>query len=155
MPAQTALAYLRARLGEEAHVSAWLQVDQARIDAFAEATLDRQWIHVDRERAAASTYGTTIAHGFLTLSLVPHLARPSLPAEPPFHDTVMRVNYGVNRVRFPSPVPEGARLRARTVFVEAESVGESTLQLVRRVTIEVDGAAKPACVADQVVRLVF
>ena len=154
MPAQAALEHIRSRLGEELHVSDWVSVEQDRIDAFADATLDHQWIHVDPERAAASPFGSTIAHGFLTLSLIPHLARPSLPDAPPF-DARMRINYGLNKVRFPQPVPAGARVRSRTTIVEAEQVGESAVQLVRRVTVEIENALKPACVCDQVVRLLY
>jgi len=155
MPFQAALERIRSRLGEELHVSDWLSVEQARIDAFADATLDHQWIHVDPERAAASPFGTTIAHGFLTLALIPHLARDSLPQEPPFDDAKMRINYGLNKARFPHPVPCGARVRSRTAIVEAAPVGDSVIQLVRRVTVEVEDAPKPGCVADQVVRLVY
>ncbi len=154
MPAQAALERIRSRLGEELHVSDWVSVDQGRIDAFADATLDHQWIHVDAERAAASPFGSTIAHGFLTLSLIPHLARPSIPDEPPF-DAKMRLNYGLNKVRFPHPVPAGARVRSRTTIVEAEPVGEAGVQLVRRVTVEIENGPKPACVCDQVVRLLY
>ena len=154
MSAQAALDRLRAHLGEELHISDWVSVEQDRIDAFADATLDDQWIHVDPERAAASPLGTTIAHGFLTLSLIPHLARPSLPVEPPF-DARMRINYGLNKVRFPQPVPAGARVRSRTTIVEADPVGDTGVQLVRRVTVEIENAAKPACICEQVVRLVY
>jgi acyl dehydratase len=155
MPRQDALDALQSMVGEEIHVSDWLTVDQAMIDAFADATLDHQWIHVDPQRAASSRFGSTIAHGFLTLSLVPHLALEAIPHAPPFDDAKMRINYGLDKVRFPQPVPAGARVRSRTMIVEVGPAGESGIQLIRRVTVELEDAPKPACVADQVVRIAF
>jgi len=144
----TDVASLRARVGQEIAVSGWLEVTQARIQQFADATGDHQWIHLDTERAAAeSPFGSTIAHGFLTLSLLSPLIRDAL------HFTGLRlaVNYGLNRVRFVSPVPAGARVRARIV---PESVGEvaGSIQVVWNVTIEREHADKPACVAEWIVR---
>ena len=144
----TDVASLRARVGQEIAVSDWLEVTQARIQQFADATGDHQWIHLDTERAAAeSPFGSTIAHGFLTLSLLSPLIRDAL------HFTGLRlaVNYGLNRVRFVSPVPPGARIRARIV---PGSVGEvaGSIQVVWNVTIEREHADKPACVAEWIVR---
>ena len=125
----------------------WVEVDQARIDAFAAATDDHQWIHVDPERAALGPFGTTIAHGYLTLALLPAFLGQVF--EP---DASLTVNYGLNRVRFTSPVPVGSRLRAR---FEVLSSGEvpGGVQLVAAVTVEREGVDKPACVAEAVYRL--
>lgn len=139
---------VRGVVGEPLGPTAWLTVDQARIDRFAEATGDHQWIHVDRERARQeSPFGTTIAHGYLTLSLVSHF----LPQLLEFRGFAMGVNYGCNKVRFPAPVPEGARIRATATIVEATDVAGG-VQLVTEVVIEVEGGGKPACVAEIVSR---
>ncbi|MBB3606016.1 acyl dehydratase [Mycolicibacterium sp. BK556] len=141
-----------AAAGIELGVSDWLTVDQARIDAFAAATGDNQWIHVDRSRAAAeSPYGTTIAHGLLTLSLVPALSKQCFVVD----NAKMGVNYGLNKVRFVSPVPADARVRVRSRLVEVTSVDDSTVQLTVNHTVEVDGATKPAAVAEMIGRYVF
>ncbi|QIS19056.1 MaoC family dehydratase [Nocardia terpenica] len=141
------LAALQGAVGEEIGVSGWLTVDQERIDRFAEATGDHQWIHVDRERAAQGPYGGTIAHGFLTLSLLIPLANEATSVG----GIRMGINYGLNRVRFITPVPAGGRIRAR---VKLDSVADipDGVQAVRTVTIELEGAAKPACVAETIVR---
>ncbi|ATL66898.1 MaoC family dehydratase [Nocardia terpenica] len=141
------LAALQQAVGEEIGVSGWLTVDQERIDRFAEATGDHQWIHVDRERAAQGPFGGTIAHGFLTLSLLVPLADEATSVG----GIRMGINYGLNRVRFITPVPAGGRIRAR---VRLDSVAEipDGVQAVRTVTIELEGAAKPACVAETIVR---
>jgi acyl dehydratase len=147
------LAALEAAVGTETGPTDWVTIDQARINAFADATEDHQWIHVDPERAASGPFGTTVAHGFLTLSLVPYLSAQLRQVE----GVRMGVNYGLNRVRFPAPVPSGARVRARATLISCERVqgpGDAA-QLVNRVTIEIDGNAKPACVADVVSRLYF
>ncbi len=144
----TDVASLRARVGQEIAVSGWLEVTQARIQQFADATGDHQWIHLDTERAAAeSPFGSTIAHGFLTLSLLSTLIRDAL------HFTGLRlaVNYGLNRVRFVSPVPSGARIRARIVPGSVDEVAGG-IQVVWNVTIEREHADKPACVAEWIVR---
>jgi acyl dehydratase len=147
------LAALEAAVGTETGPTDWFTIDQARIDAFADATEDHQWIHVDPERAASGPFGTTVAHGFLTLSLVPYLAGQLRRVE----GVRMGVNYGLDRVRFPAPVPSGARLRARSTLISCERVPGTpdAAQLVNRITIEVEGNAKPACVADAVTRLYF
>ena len=136
------------RVGEEIAVSDWLQVTQTRIDQFAEATGDHQWIHVDPARAAAELpSGTTIAHGFLTLSLLSTLIRESIR----FTGLRMAINYGLNRVRFVSPVPAGARIRALITLQGVDAVSGG-FQVTWQVTVERDGNDKPACVADWIVR---
>jgi acyl dehydratase len=141
------LASLKARVGEELAVGEWLTVDQAMIDKFADATGDHQWIHIDRERAAEGPFGTTIAHGFLTLSLLPKLAESALKVD----DVRMGVNYGLNRVRFPAPVPSGSRIRARLKLLSYDPL-DGGAQLVMEVTMERDGSDKPVCVAETVSR---
>jgi acyl dehydratase len=138
---------LRGRIGGEVAVSDWLPVAQERIDRFAEATGDRQWIHVDRERAALSPLGGTIAHGFLTLSLIPHFFATTLQLPP----ARMTLNYGLERVRFTSPVPSGSRVRARFQLRDVRAAGDAT-DLFWKVTIEVEGSAKPACIAEMIAR---
>ncbi|MBI3958527.1 MAG: MaoC family dehydratase [Chloroflexi bacterium] len=156
MSLQIALTDLRSKVGTETHVGEWLTIDQARIDAFADATLDHQWIHVDVERARReSPFGGPVAHGYLTLSLLPHLAGRVNAEKPPYPDLALSVNYGLNRVRFPHPVLAGSRVRARTELVSVEEVAGNGLQTVSKVTIEIDGATKPACVAETVSRMYF
>jgi acyl dehydratase len=141
------LESLQQRVGQELAVGDWVTVDQPMIDKFAEATGDHQWIHVDAERAAKGPFGTTIAHGFLTLSLLPRLAESALKVE----NVRMGVNYGLNRVRFPAPVPSGSRLRARLKLAAYEAI-EGGAQLTMQVTMEREGANKPVCVAEAVSR---
>ncbi|WP_329180301.1 MaoC family dehydratase [Streptomyces sp. NBC_01477] len=141
---------LRAAVGEQLGWTDWLEVDQQRIDSFAEATGDHQWIHVDPERAADGPYGTTIAHGYLTLSLIPSLTPTLFRVE----GVRMGINYGVNKVRFPSAVPVGSRLRATATVTELTEVGGG-VQMVTRVTVEREGGDKPVCVAETVVRFFF
>jgi len=125
----------------------WVEVSQERIDQFAEATGDHQWIHVDPERAAAGPFGTTIAHGYLTLSLISML----LPELMTVEGTSMGINYGTNRVRFPAPVPAGSRVRASGTISDVEDVAGG-YQVVATIAIEVEGSEKPACVAESVSR---
>jgi len=141
------LASLQARVGQALAISEWVAIDQARIDLFAQATGDHQWIHVDPVRAAAGPFGTTIAHGFLTLSLLPLLVGETVLID----DVTMGVNYGLNKVRFPSPVPVGSRLRARVALLAYEPIGGGA-QLTMAVTIEREGSDKPVCVAEAVSR---
>ncbi|MCM2418514.1 MaoC family dehydratase [Streptomyces sp. RKAG293] len=138
---------LRAAVGEQFGPTGWLEIDQKRIDLFAEATGDHQWIHVDPEKAAQGPFGTTIAHGYLTLSLIPSLTPGLFRVE----GVKMGVNYGVNKVRFPAPVPVGSRLRATAQIAEVTEVGGG-VQLVTKVTIEREGGDKPVCVAETVAR---
>lgn len=138
---------LRSAVGEQAGPTGWLEVEQKRIDLFAEATGDHQWIHVDPEKAAQGPFGTTIAHGYLTLSLIPAF----LPELFRVEGVRMGVNYGCNKVRFPSPVPVGSRLRATARIDEVTEVAGG-VQLVSRITIEREGGDKPVCVAETVTR---
>lgn len=145
------LENLQVLVGEELGVSAWMEVSQERIDRFADATDDHQWIHVDPVRAAAGPFGGTIAHGFLTLALVvPLLTGLPLPVPEPR----LTINYGLNRVRFITPVPAGGRVRARATLTAAEDVGQG-IQVERSVAVELEGAARPALVAETVTRLVY
>ena len=145
----------QALLGQEIDTGEWLEINQERIDAFARVTEDDQWIHTDPERATReSPYGTTIAHGFLTLSLLPFLSGGNAPEEfaELYPGMRLRVNYGLNKVRFPAPVKSGDRIRARTVVSAVEGV-KGGVELILKLTIEIEGSDKPACVAEQVFRL--
>ncbi|MGH4030797.1 MaoC family dehydratase [Actinomycetota bacterium Odt1-20B] len=142
---------LRAGVGEQLGHSDWLEVDQKRIDLFADATGDHQWIHVDAEKAAAGPFGTTIAHGYLTLSLLPSLVPQVMRVE----GMKMGINYGTNKVRFPSPVPVGSRLRASAVLTEVTATKDGGVQVTATVTVEREGGDKPACVAESVSRYYF
>ena len=141
---------LRAAVGRKLGPSEWLQVDQKRIDLFADATNDHQWIHVDVERAKQGPFGAPIAHGYLTLSLVNHFL-PQLLTVPTAR---MGVNYGCNKVRFPAPVRAGSRIRAQGEIQGVEAIADG-VQVVVRVTLEIEGGGKPACVADTVSRFLF
>jgi acyl dehydratase len=147
MKAFASLQELAALEGQEIGVSEWVAVGQARIDEFARATGDSQWIHVDPVRAAAGPFGTTVAHGFLTLSLLPELAAAAFAIA----DVRMGLNYGLDRVRFPAPVPVDSRLRAVCVLRKFEAI-EGGAQLAMTVTIERLGGAKPVCVAEWITR---
>ncbi|GGX49911.1 MaoC family dehydratase [Streptomyces fructofermentans] len=141
---------LRSAVGEQLGYSDWVEVDQKRIDLFADATGDHQWIHVDPEKAAAGPFGTTIAHGYLTLSLLP-LFGPQLIA---VEGVRMGVNYGTNKVRFPAPVPVGSRLRATAGITGVEEVAGG-VQVSVAFTVEREGGEKPVCVAESVSRYYF
>lgn len=142
------LASLREQTGQEVAVTKWFLITQERIELFAEATEDRQWIHVDKERAEReSPYGATVAHGFLTLSMLSHLSRNVLEVE----GTKMRVNYGMNRVRFPAAVKMGSFIRARFSLVGVKAFAEGA-DLTLAVTVELQGSEKPCCVAEWIVR---
>ncbi|MBS0366920.1 MAG: MaoC family dehydratase [Proteobacteria bacterium] len=141
----------RAAVGKSFGPSGWLTVSQSRIEEFADATGDHQWIHVDSARAATGPYGTTIAHGFLTLSLVNHF----LPQLLETRDVKFGLNYGCDRVRFPGVVRAGSRVRARAGIIGVEDVGEGAVQVKIRVTVELEGADKPVCVADTLSRFYF
>ena len=138
---------LQALVGQEIGVSDWITVSQQRIHQFAEATGDHQWIHVDPERAAQGPFGGPIAHGFLTLSLVPVLFETGFTVD----DVRMGVNYGLNRVRFPAPVPAGSRLRGHFKLVGYDEIPGGA-QLTVEVTMELEGSPKPVCVAESVSR---
>ncbi len=139
---------LESRVGEEVGVSPWLQVTQERIDLFAKAIDDPQWIHVDPVRAKSSPFGGTIAHGFLTLSLLSHLAESTFA----YSDRRMGVNYGLNRVRFTAPLPSGARVRARFKLLKYEPVEGNGVQVTWSVTMEREGSDKPVLVAEWIGR---
>lgn len=144
-------------IGEEEGVGEWLEIDQDRINLFADATLDHQFIHIDPEKSAElSPYKVTIAHGFLTLSLIVHLGSSVPPLKPEALDGVyMGVNYGLEKVRFPAPVPVNSRVRARHKILNAEMKGDSTIQLTREVTVEIEGSDKPVCVAESLIRYMY
>lgn len=149
------IAFLAPQLQTEIHVGYWLTIDQERIDRFAAVTGDVQWIHTDPERAGReSPFGATIAHGYLTLSLLPFLTESNHPDyfQKNYPGMRMRVNYGLDRVRFPAPVLVGSRIRARTQLKEAEKVGEA-VQITYLITVEIEGGSKPACVAEFIARV--
>jgi acyl dehydratase len=141
------LAELQALVGSTLGTSDWQSIDQTRIDQFAAVTGDDQWIHVDQVRAAAGPFGATVAHGHLTLSLLPVMVRTAFK----IGDVRMTVNYGLNRVRFPAPVPVGSRLRAHFKLLSFEPIAGGA-QVVVEVTSEREGHAKPVCVAESVAR---
>jgi acyl dehydratase len=141
-------AELQQAVGQTLGESEWLEVTQERVNLFADATDDHQWIHVDPARAKAGPFGAPIAHGYLTLSLVSRF----LPEIVVVKGIAMGVNYGVDKVRFPSPVRVGARIRGRGELVEAEAQKDGSVQAKVRVTVEVEGQAKPACVAETLSR---
>ncbi len=137
---------LRGYVGEEIAVGQWTVITQEQINLFAEATGDYQWIHLDRQRAAAeSPYGTTVAHGFLTLSMIPRFMEETVALPP----AKMSVNYGLNRVRFAAPVPAGGKVRPRVTLKDVRDIAGGA-QIYWRVVIEVEGSEKPACVAETI-----
>lgn len=149
------MQFIEPSVGREVHVGPWLVIDQERIDKFAEVTGDLQWIHIDPERAKKeSPYGTTIAHGYLTLSLLPFLTESNHPDffQNNYPGMKYRVNYGLNKVRFPAPVKSGAKIRARTKIQEVEQI-KSSVQITYLISVEIDGEEKPACVAEFLARL--
>ncbi len=153
---KTAFETLKLTVGEETFVGDWYTVDQAGIDQFADATGDQQWIHVNPEKAQQdSPYKSTIAHGFLTLSLIPMLTNTVTGEKTKKYNAKMVVNYGLNKVRFPYPVKAGKRVRARSRLMNVNVVSKSTLELVREINVEVEGLRRPACVAETVIRLYF
>ncbi|PLX89128.1 MAG: enoyl-CoA hydratase [Desulfuromonas sp.] len=154
-PTEKLLDFLAPQIGQEIHVGPWLTIDQQRIDTFAEVTGDLQWIHTDPERAAIeSPYGTTVAHGYLTLSLLPYLTESNHPDffQKNYPGMKYRVNYGLNKLRFPAPVKAGTTIRARTTIQAAEAAGPG-VQITYLITVEIEGEAKPACVAEFLARV--
>ena len=143
-----AIRELAQRVGEEVGISPWVEITQERIDTFARAIEDFQWIHVDPARARSSPFGGTIAHGFLTLSLLSHLSEQTFS----FAERRMGVNYGLNRVRFTSPVRAGSRVRARFTLAKYEPIENNGVQVTWTTVVEIDGAAKPALVAEWIGR---
>ena len=142
------LADLAGCVGQEVAVSDWLTITQVQVNQFAQATGDHQWIHVDPERAKAGPFGAPIAHGFLTLSMLPVFFESSFKVT----ETRMGVNYGLNKVRFTSPVPVGSRLRARMTLLDARPIDNSGLQMTWSVSVEREGSDKPVCVAESLSR---
>jgi acyl dehydratase len=141
-----------ALIGEELGVSRWVNIDQSRIDAFADVTMDHQWIHVDVEKAKTeSPYGATIAHGFLTLSLIPGVSKDNYRVE----NAKLGINYGLNKVRFLAPVTAGSRVRVRSQLADATKIADDTVNLTVRHTVEIDGVDKPAAVAELIARFVW
>ena len=148
----TSVKELQEAAGEELGSSDWLLIEQARVDRFAEATDDHQWIHVDPERAAAGPFGGTIAHGYLTLSLLPRFAWEIYTVE----GVSTAINYGLNRVRFIHPVRVGSRIRSTATLASVTEVpGGAQLVVSQRVDVEVDGKPKPACMAETISRVLF
>lgn len=155
MSLEKALEELTSQVGTETLVSEWFEITQDRISQFADATEDHQWIHVDVERGKTeSPFGSTVAHGFLTLSLIPYLANIVIPEEPPFPNLMMSVLYGLNKVRFPHPVIPGDRIRVRVTLQSVEEVSGS-LQTISLILAEIEGKEKPGCVAEAVMRFYF
>ncbi len=142
------LSELAACVGQEVAVSDWLSITQAQVNLFADATGDHQWIHVDPEKAKAGPFGAPIAHGFLTLSLLPKFFESSFEIV----QSRMGVNYGLNKVRFTAPVPVGSRLRARMKLLSCEDIANNGVQMAWEVTVEREGEAKPVCIAESLVR---
>ncbi len=142
------LEELKALAGSDLGASGWMEISQDRVNTFAEATDDHQWIHVDADRAAAGPFGRTIAHGYLTLSLVIPLFGQLLQVS----GVSMGINYGLNKVRFPAPVPVGSRVRLNGRLGSVESVGTNAVQLIADFSVELEGSDKPACVAQAVYR---
>jgi acyl dehydratase len=155
MSAESLKAELESKVGTEVHVGSWLEITQERINLFAQATEDYQWIHVDPERAKReSPFATTIAHGYLTLSLLTYLSGYVNPEEPLYPEAKWVVNYGMNRMRFPHPVKVEDRVRVRTVLQAVEEIAGG-LQIISQMTIEIEGEEKPGCVAEVVYRIYF
>ncbi|OPL12872.1 MAG: enoyl-CoA hydratase [delta proteobacterium MLS_D] len=152
MSTATAIEAKKDLIGKEVFCSDWTDIDQDRIDAFADCTRDHQWIHVDREKAAAGPFGTTIAHGFLTLSHIPFFSY-QMPVR--FEDAKMSINYGLNKVRFLNPVPSGSRIRDRVVLTDLEERPGDRVLMTTTHTIEIEGQEKPACVAESLGMLFF
>ena len=155
--AEAALEILAGGIGGEEGIGEWFTVKQDQINLFADATHDHQFIHVDPEKSAElSPYKTTVAHGFLTLSLVPHLGSSIPPSDPrAYKGMAMGINYGLDKVRFPNPVRVDSKIRARRSMMTVELKNPTTIQTKQLITIEIDGEDKPACVAESLTRLVY
>ncbi|AQA03434.1 dehydratase [Mycobacterium sp. MS1601] len=141
---------LVAAKGEELGSSDWVTISQDEVNLFADATGDHQWIHIDQEKAAKGPFGTTIVHGFMTLSLLPRLMHQIFDV----NGVKMGINYGLNKVRFPSPVPVGSKVRATSTLTDTQDIGQGTVQVTVTTVIEIEGAAKPACVAESILRYI-
>ncbi|MEM9564690.1 MAG: MaoC family dehydratase [Actinomycetota bacterium] len=152
--AETAYEAMKAQIGAPAKTGEWFEVTQERINDFADATLDHQFIHIDPERAAQTPFGGPIAHGFLTLSMLVHLSTTIPNDLPPLDGMLMGVNYGMNKVRFINPVPAGARIRASAEVTDVTLKGNAVDQ-IRTMTVEIEGQDKPALIAEWIGRSVF
>lgn len=141
---------LVATKGETLGTSSWVDITQESVNLFADATGDHQWIHVDPEKAAQGPFGATIAHGFMTLSLLPVLMDEMYTV----NGVKLAINYGLNKVRFPAPVPVGSKVRAVSTIVDTEELPKDTVQITVSTTVEIEGGAKPACVAESILRYI-
>ncbi|MGN6759516.1 MAG: MaoC family dehydratase [Thermomicrobiales bacterium] len=150
----TTVAELRELIGQEVGVSDWLEITQERVNVFADATDDHQYIHVDPERASKTFFGGTVAHGYLTLSLLPLLSQSRQGVKVQLGGK-MGVNYGLNKVRFPAPVRVGKRIRLRSTLLAVEEIGARAVQTIYNQVIEVEGEDRPACVAETISRVYF
>jgi acyl dehydratase len=150
----TTVDELKQLVGQEIGVSDWLEITQERVNLFADATGDHQYIHVDPERAGQTFFGGTVAHGYLTLSLLPELGKTRKGVKIDLGGK-MSVNYGLNRVRFPAPVRVGKRIRVRSKLLEVKEIGDQAVQSTYEQTIEIEGEDKPACVAETIGRVYF
>jgi acyl dehydratase len=154
--AEEAFELLKQSIGKEEGVGKWMEIDQARINAFADNTEDHQFIHVDPEKSAElSPYKVPIAHGFLTLSMLTHLDASIKKDPAPFAGIMMGVNYGFDKVRFISPVKVNSKIRARSELSNVELKAPNTVQTTRKMTIEIEGEDKPACVAEWITRMIY
>ena len=151
---QSALEKLSGQIDEPGTPSDWFEVTQDRINEFADVTLDHQWIHVDEDRSKAGPFGTTIAHGHLTLSLMGHLPRAVQVSGPRLDGLKLSINYGFDRVRFPAPVPVGSKIRTTSTLKRVE-IKNGMIETMNEVVMEVQGQEKPCCVAESLGRLVF
>jgi acyl dehydratase len=153
--AENAFELFSAALGQSEGTGEWFEVTQDQVNQFADVTLDHQFIHIDPEAAKATPFGGTIAHGFLTLSMLVHLGA-SIPQDPArFTGVLMGVNYGFDKVRFVSPVPVGSRIRASSELVDVQLKDVNNLQVTRRFAVEVEGSERPAVVADWITRMTY
>ena len=155
MSKETVLNELQRQIGTLIHQSNWVMISQTMIDAFADATDDHQWIHIDQEKAAKeSPFKATIAHGYFTLSLYPKLRGLVDPKDPPFPGTKNIINYGINKLRFPGPVISGSKIRSNCTLLSVEEV-RGTIELIEEYSVEVEHQDRPACVAECIIRLYF
>ncbi len=155
MSKETVLNELQSQVGTLIHQSNWIAISQIMIDAFANATDDHQWIHIDQEKAAKeSPFKATIAHGYFTLSLYPKLRGLVDPKDPPFPGTKNIINYGINKLRFPGPVISGSKIRSNCTLLSVEEV-KGTIELIEEYSVEVENQDRPACVAECIIRLYF
>lgn len=151
---QNAYSTLTSRIGESSAPTDWFEVTQDRINEFAEVTMDHQWIHIDEARAKTGPFGSTIAHGHLTLSIMGHLPKSVVERGPQLEGQKLTINYGFDKVRFPAPVPVGAKIRTQSTLKRVEIKG-GMIETMNEIVVEVEGQEKPCCVAESLGRLVF